>query len=184
MSLEEMEKAFDVKAIQKGGARFDCEKAKWVNQQHLADFGESILIETYPNYFDKLKEAVGDKLIDAVGLIKERLVLINDVEAESDCFINDPKEYDAKSIKRIAKIDVAKVGALLKKGILKNKLNELKDFMQQCGEENEIGMGAFMQVLRVAVVGSLSGPNLIPLLTILGKDVTLRRLERLISEQS
>ena len=56
--------------------------------------------------------------------------------------------------------------------------------MQKCGEENEIGMGAFMQVLRVAVVGSLSGPNLIPLLTILGKDVTLRRLERLISEQS
>ena len=184
MSLEEMEKTFDVKAIQKGGARFDYEKAKWVNQQHLAAFGESILIETYPNYFDKLKEAVGDKLIDAVGLIKERLVLLNDVEAESDCFINDPNEYDAKSIKRIAKIDVANVGALLKKGILKNELSELKDFMQQCGEENEIGMGAFMQVLRVAVVGSLSGPNLIPLLTILGKDVTLRRLERLISEQS
>ena len=123
-------------------------------------------------------------MIDAVGLIKERLVLLNDVVAESDCFINDPVEYDTKSIKRIAKIDLAKVGTLLKKGIHENEISELKDFMQKCGEENEIGMGAFMQVLRVAVVGSLSGPNLIPLLTILGKDVTLRRLERLISEQS
>ena len=56
--------------------------------------------------------------------------------------------------------------------------------MQKSGEENDIGLGAFMQVLRVAVVGSLSGPNLIPLLTVIGKDVTLRRLERLISVQS
>lgn len=184
MSLKEMEEAFDVKAIQKGGARFDYEKAKWVNQQHLATFGEAMLIETYPSYFEELKKAVGDKLTDAVGLIKERLVLLNDIKAESDCFINDPVEYDAKSIKRIAKIDLAKVGALLKEGIQENELSELKDFMQKCGEENEIGMGAFMQVLRVAVVGSLSGPNLIPLLTILGKDVTLRRLERLTSVQS
>ena len=184
MSLNEMEQSFDVKAIQKGGARFDYEKAKWVNQQHLATFGEALLIEAYPQYFGDLKEAVGDKLNDAVGLIKERLVLLNDIKAESDCFINDPIAYDAKSIKRIAKIDLTKVGALLKKGILKNELSELKGFMQNCGEENGIGMGAFMQVLRVAVVGSLSGPNLIPLLTILGKDVTLRRLERLINEQS
>ncbi len=184
MTLKEMGRAFEVKAIQKGGARFDYEKAKWVNQQHLSSFGEAKLIETCPHYFEELKEAVGDKLIDAVGLIKERLVLLNDVVAESDCFINDPVEYDTKSIKRIAKIDLAKVGTLLKKGIHENEISELKDFMQKCGEENEIGMGAFMQVLRVAVVGSLSGPNLIPLLTILGKDVTLRRLERLISEQS
>ena len=48
--------------------------------------------------------------------------------------------------------------------------------MQQCGEENEIGMGAFMQVLRVAVVGSLSGPNLIPLLTILGKRCNFKKI--------
>ena len=56
--------------------------------------------------------------------------------------------------------------------------------MQQCGEENGIGLGAFMQVIRVAVVGALSGPDLIPMLTVIGKDVTLRRLERLISKQS
>ena len=76
------------------------------------------------------------------------------------------------------------MGALLKKGIKENEIEELKNFMQKNGEENNIGLGAFMQVLRVAVVGSLSGPNLIPLLTVIGKDVTLRRLERLINNQS
>ena len=76
------------------------------------------------------------------------------------------------------------MGDLLTEGIKNNELGELKDFMQKSSEENDIGLGAFMQVLRVAVVGSLSGPNLIPLLTVIGKDVTLRRLGRLISKQS
>ena len=184
LSLKEMENTFDVKAIQKGGARFDYEKAKWVNQQHLAALSEKELIERYSNYFEDLREAVGEQLNAAVSLIKERLVLLSDIKKEADCFINDPKDYDAKSLKRIAKIDISKVGALLKKGIKENEIEELKNFMQKSGEENNIGLGAFMQVLRVAVVGSLSGPNLIPLLTVIGKDVTLRRLERLIDKQS
>ena len=142
------------------------------------------LIKNYSSYFEELKIAVGGQLNAAIELIKERLVLLSDIEKESKCFINDPKDYDAKSLKRIAKIDVPKVGALLTEGIKNNELGELKDFMQKSSEENDIGIGAFMQVLRVAVVGSLSGPNLIPLLTVIGKDVTLKRLDRLISEQS
>lgn len=183
MSLHEMEKAFEVKAIQKGGARFDYEKAKWVNQQHLATLSNKELIEKYTSYFNDLKETVGDQLTEAVALIKERLVLLSDIKIETDCFINDPIEYDAKSLKRIAKIDLNKVGALLISGIKENEISALKAFMQKSGEENEIGLGAFMQVLRVAVVGSLSGPDLIPLITVLGKDVTLRRLEQLINKQ-
>ena len=184
LSLKEMENSFNVKSIQKGGARFDYEKARWVNQQHIAALSETKLIEDYSAYFEELKEAVGKQLINAVALIKERLVLLNDIKSETDCFINDPVEYDEKSLKRIAKIDLAKVGALLKNGIVEYKLSDLKEFMQKSGGENEIGLGAFMQVLRVAIVGSLSGPDLIPLITILGKDVTLRRLERLISIES
>ena len=178
-----MENTFDVKAIQKGGARFDYEKAKWVNQQHLVALSETELINHYSPYFEELKEAVGEQLNAAVSLIKERLVLLSDVEKEADCFINDPVHYDEKSLKRIAKIDISKVGSLIKEGIRDNEIDELKNFMQKRGEENGIGLGAFMQVLRIAVVGSLSGPNLIPLLTVIGKDVTLRRLERLISIQ-
>ena len=184
LSLKEMEETFDVNAVQKGGARFDYEKAKWVNQQHLATLSVEELIKNYSSYFEELKIAVGGQLNAAIELIKERLVLLSDIEKESKCFINDPKDYDAKSLKRIAKIDVPKVGALLTEGIKNNELGELKDFMQKSSEENDIGIGAFMQVLRIAVVGSLSGPNLIPLLTVIGKDVTLKRLDRLISEQS
>ena len=108
---------------------------------------------------------------------------IKDIEKEIDCFINDPVEYDEKSIKSIKKVDVNKVGLVLKKGIETIRLAELKAYMQKESEEKNISLGAFMQVLRVAVVGSLSGPDLIPLITVIGKNVTLRSLNRLINMQ-
>ncbi len=71
---------------------------------------------------------------------------------------------------------------LLKEGLARIEIDQLKNYMQQKGEECEIGLGVFMQVLRVAIVGALSGPDLIPLVKILGKDVTLERLDRLMSK--
>ena len=95
-------------------------------------------------------------------------------------FVDDPVDYDGKSIKRIAKIDVNSIAKELKI-LLNDGLDDLKDRIGSRAKELDLGMGAFLQVLRVAIVGSLSGPDLIPLIEIIGKDVTLRRLERLIN---
>ena len=181
MSLKEMEQAFEVKSIQKGGARFDYEKAKWVNQQHLNKIGVKEIVQNYPKYFSELQEKLGQGFYDAIELIKDRLVLLNDIEKETTCFIKDPDGYEEKSMKRIAKLDLFKIGELIKKGIVENDINNLKDYLVQCSKQEDIGLGAFMQVLRIAVVGGLSGPDLMPLVSVIGKDVTLRRLERLIN---
>ena len=181
MSLKEMEQAFEVKSIQKGGARFDYEKAKWVNQQHLNKIGVKEIVQNYPKYFSELQEKLGQGFYDAIELIKDRLVLLNDIEKETTCFIKDPVGYQEKSMKRIAKLDLFRIGELIKKGIIENDINNLKDYLVQCSKQEDIGLGAFMQVLRIAVVGGLSGPDLMPLVSVIGKDVTLRRLERLIN---
>jgi glutamyl-tRNA synthetase len=46
---------------------------------------------------------------------------------------------------------------------------------------NEVPMGVMMQSLRIALVGKLSGPDLFQICLVLGKDVTLNRIERVIS---
>ena len=43
----------------KRGARFDYEKAKWVNQQHLATLSVEKLMKDYSGYFEELEMAVG-----------------------------------------------------------------------------------------------------------------------------
>jgi glutamyl-tRNA synthetase len=176
-----MENVFDVSNVQKGGARFDFEKAKWINQQHLAKLSAVQIIERYPDQVAALNAVYDEKTATIVELVKERLVLVNDLKTTTGFFLNDPLEYDPKSLKRIQKFDLEQVGKLIRACIEENEIVDLKDAFEQKGEEHGIGLGAFMQLTRVAVVGSLSGPDLFEVLKILGKSVTLSRLDRLIN---
>jgi glutamyl-tRNA synthetase len=181
MTLAEMENEFDVANVQKGGARFDFEKAKWINQQHLASITADELINRFPAIVESLKDVYGEKTATIVDLVKERLVLMNDLEKATEFFLKDPEDYDEKSMKRIDKFDVKTVLELISESVKENELSELKDAFVQKGEANGIGLGAFMQITRIAIVGGLSGPDMFSILEVLGKDVTLRRLERLIN---
>ena len=179
-SLKEMEKNFSVDRVQKGGARFDFEKAKWVNKEHLNKFTSTELIDRFYNHFSKHQNYLGNNLHAAVELIKDRLELLSDIEKEMAVFVHDPVDYDEKSMKRISKFDVQSIAVELR-GLLNDDVENLKERIGTKAKELDLGMGAFLQTLRVAVVGGLSGPDLIPLVEVIGKDVTLRRLERLIN---
>ena len=179
-TLAEMEKNFDVSRVQKAGARFDFEKAKWVNKEHLSRLLSKELIAGQEDLFESMKSVLGERLENCVELVKERFELLSDIEIEMNVFMNDPNAYDEKSMKRISKFDVNEIGGHLKV-LLNSGTENLKERITERAKELEIGMGAFMQVLRVAVVGGLSGPDLMPLVELIGKDVTLRRIERLIS---
>jgi len=116
----------------------------------------------------------------AVELIKYRVELLSDIEKEMTVFVHDPVDYDEKSMKRISKFDVQSIAVELR-DLLNDGVEDLKERIGTKAKELDMGMGAFLQTLRVAVVGGLNGPDLIPLVEVIGKDVTLRRLERLIN---
>ena len=44
-SLTDLTKYFSIKRVQKGGARFDYEKACWINQQHISKSSVKSLME-------------------------------------------------------------------------------------------------------------------------------------------
>lgn len=179
-NLKEMVLSFDVNRLQKGGARFDFEKAKWVNKEHLAMLSAEDIIRVYDEFFTDFANVLNRQLINCVDLIKNRLEVLTDIQKEMKVFIEDPQTYDEKSIKRISKFNIKEIGAFLK-SMVEEDLDSLKENISSKANELDLGMGAFLQVLRVAVVGSLSGPDLMPLVKLIGKDVTLKRLERLMN---
>ena len=61
-----------------------------------------------------------------------------------------------------------------------NSLNTetiVKDWMTQ----NEIGMGKVMQPVRLSLVGALKGPHLFDIVELIGKEETIKRLEKAIA---
>jgi glutamyl-tRNA synthetase len=94
-------------------------------------------------------------------------------------FLIPPKAYDEKGMKKIKKVDLTSLINGIKTIINVHDLENLKEGISNFCKENEIGMGVVMQTLRMAVVGSLSGPDIIEVIKVIGKMTTLDRLELL-----
>ena len=98
-TLKDLEEAFDVSGVQKGGARFDYEKARSVNHQILIDTPSELLIE---NELVKklLVEFPKEQWLDLLSLVKERLYTLMDLKEETS-FLLRPHPYDEKSLLKI-----------------------------------------------------------------------------------
>ena len=178
-SLTELEAAFSVEGVQKAGARFDYEKAKSVNHQYLskADAGTLLVMQKAQEVLNDFEE---EKQLQIINLFKERLYTINDLEEEI-AFLRNPYPYDEKSVAKIQNknpLIVLKQIALLlenqKKGIT------IKNSLFQWAKDNDVPLGLVMQSFRLSLVGKLTGPDLFEICTLLGKNVSLKRVQNFI----
>src|SRR6056300_982635 len=98
-SLAELEKRFSVSGVQKGGARFDYEKARWINHQHLQKKSSEDLLQ-FDEFQTALKDFTAAQQLMIVALIKERLYTLDDVHEEVRLFIS-PYPFDDKALEKI-----------------------------------------------------------------------------------
>jgi len=185
-SMDELIQVFSLERISKAGARFDLEKAKWFNQHYLQQKSNRELAEL----FDKdLKERGiqhdSDQLEKIVALVKERAVFVSDFWEQSDYFFRAPEVYDEKAKDKFWKEDTPKVISDCIK-ILRN-VEPFKAVNSETGikeyiETKELGFGKVMNPLRLAVVGAGRGPHLFDIFEIIGKEETIRRLEKALDE--
>jgi glutamyl-tRNA synthetase len=101
----------------------------------------------------------------------------------SDFFFEAPTSYDEKASKNWKEDTPALMTQLI--AVIKSieyfsSLNTetiVKDWMTQ----NEIGMGKVMQPVRLSLVGALKGPHLFDIVELIGKEETIKRLEKAIA---
>lgn len=179
-SLSELETLFSVEGIQKGGARFDFEKAKWINHQYIKNKSTEELLQIEA-VRKQLKDVDLEHQFKAVQLVKERLFTLNDLAKEIQ-WLKDPKNYDEKTVKKLASKAPESILTQLSSRIESlPTLEGLKEELMTWAKTNDIPAGIMMQSLRISLVGALSGPDLFEICNILGKDVTLKRIYSAIS---
>ena len=180
VTLDQMVKLFSVNNLQKGGARFDFDKAKWVNQQYIANLDNSTLEVLANAYVNETYVENTDKFRKALRAVKERIQLLTDINNLISVFFEDPLQYDEKGIKKITKKDPYGILERLLEGVYFEGDN-LKEQLARIAEEENTGLGHVMQIIRMALVGDLSGPDISTIVNIIGKDVTLKRIKKLSS---
>ena len=184
-TLEELVQSFDLKRVNKAGAKFDPEKAKWFNQQYFVKQDDAVIAKEFMTYkpelvSEKYNEAYFTKV---VSLVKERAVFVNNLWDLSDFFFEAPTSYDAKALKKAIKEDTPE---LIKELI--QIIEPITDFSSENLQTvikgwitaKEIGFGKVMQPLRLSLVGAMKGPDVFDIMSLLGKEETIKRLEAII----
>lgn len=183
-SLEELVASFDLTRVNKSGAKFDPDKNKWFNHQYLVQKSdEELAILFAPIVKEKGIETSLANLTKVVGQVKERANFITDLWDLADYFFVAPTSYDEKVTKKWneeTKETLTKVAEQLNSYTDFTSLN-IENTLKEWMTDNEIGMGKVMQPLRLSLVGELKGPHLFDIIEMIGKQETIKRIEKAIA---
>ena len=182
LDVNKMSKKFKLSSLQRGGARFDFEKAKSISQKYLSAINSEFLMSKHPEIFEKLKIAFPGNAVEIVDLIKTRVSLITDFELELKPFVEDPTRFDIATIEKVLRaIDISALD-IFGENIKVNSVDTIKENIYKVSKEKKLNFGKLMQFLRLSLVGNLSGPDVFFIIKMIGKNVTLRRVNSLIEK--
>jgi glutamyl-tRNA synthetase len=185
-SLEELVEKFDLNRVHKAGAKFDPEKNKWFNHQYLQKQSDESLAEIFEkDVVQKLGKCDFSfvEMTKITSLIKERANFVSEFWELSNFFFEAPTSYDEKAAKNWN----STTPELMEKLIA--EIENIEDFTSANIETivkdwmtaTEIGMGKVMQPFRLSLVGALKGPHLFDIVELIGKEETIKRLEKAIA---
>lgn len=179
-SMEELIEAFSLERVGKSGSKFDPEKTKWFNQQYLRLRSNEELARLFQPILIKKQIMFDDaKLASIIDLVKERAVFISDLWAQTYFFFEAPSSFNEKVAKKRWKETTPQIISDLKL-IFASAENwqaeELHELAAKYIEEKELGFGAVMNALRLAIVGDGIGPDLFKIIEFIGRENAIQRL--------
>ena len=181
MSMDDMINSFSLDRVHKSGARFDMDKAKWINANYLRMTPNNDLKPFINIKDDRYSD---DKLNRIIDLAKERSEFKHDLNTIVDLFFNDPVITDIKKIDdNFVTVFSNSVDGFITSCTSVNFDDpmDIKDLINNICNNNGIKMGKVMPGLRMALVGGISGPDLMTTMSILGMRETISRLIKCIS---
>lgn len=181
-SIDELIEKFDLTKVQKGGAKFSPDKAKWFNQQYI----KKTSAEELTDIFCPLIKEKGIKtdtlyLEKVIGFVKERMILLTDFWEQAKFFFETPTEYNQKLAKKRWKEDTTEI--MLQ---IYDVLESIRDdkFTSEHTEEiikgfindRKLNFGAVLNPVRLVLTGTGGGPHLFDIISTIGKEETLKRI--------
>lgn len=182
----ELISAFSLEKVSKSGARFNPDKTVWFNHQYIQQKSAQELLPTFEQILEANKVEASESFnLQVIDLLKERANFIGDIFEQGEFFYRAPKTYDEKAVKKAWKEDSAE---LIQAFV--SRLETLTDFthtpihdqIQAFVAEKEIGFGKLMMPVRLAMVGSLQGPDVPLIMELLGKEEVRNRLKSIVEQ--
>jgi glutamyl-tRNA synthetase len=184
MTMDEMINLFDINRCSKAGAKFDYKKLIWFNHEYVLKKSDEEVAQLFMQELKKRGvEAPFEKVVTIVGLVKNRVNFVKELWENSHYFFVAPTEYDEKTVKKRWKEDSAKQMSELM-AVLKDiddfSIENQEKIVMAWMESKEYKTGDIMNAFRLTLVGEGKGPHMFDISWVLGKEETLKRIQRAI----
>jgi glutamyl-tRNA synthetase len=181
-SMDQLIQEFSIERIGKSGTKFDINKAKWYNQQYIRQKPDAELKQMLEDVLTKKDIAFDSgKTGEISQLLKERLTFAQDYWTEGKFFFIAPESFDAGIVASKWNQDAILVTSALKQALENFNGNltpeEAKHIFHTVLEQLGIKIGKVMQAVRLAITGVGAGPDLMHIISLLGKEETVKRLQ-------
>ncbi len=184
----ELIQAFSLDRVLKKSGVFDPKKLAWMNTQHLARLPEKELLGRVKEALVKGNLLAPDQdppvdLSFMVELLLPRSGSIEEIVAQGSTYLREEVGYEPGAVNKHWAKDPGTAAARLQR--LRDILRDtpwtseaVEAGIRGLAEEEGVGAGKVIHPLRVAVTGLKGSPGIFDVLVLLGKDRTLRRIER------
>ena len=180
-TLDDLVQSFSLENIVKAGARFDIDKAKWFNQQYIIASDTDELVTSVKSLLPSDTTYSDAFLGGMVELMRERVTLLPEFISNGSYFFSDELSYEEKPIrKKWKEQNIPYVKALF------DKITEIEDWTLATLQDeikgyitgNELSFGNILPFVRIAVAGTMKGPDIFGMMELLGKEEVLNRLKK------
>ena len=179
MSVNEMAELFSLSKIVKSGARFDIDKAKWFNQHYILTLDDKFIADSIKNQALTLGYKT-EKLEYCAQIMKTRIQRLDEILEFAYYLFKKPEKFDEETFAKRYKIEnnphfeaIASIFDNLNNNALKTEIEaQVKDYISSSGAK----MGEIFPVLRIALTGTMQGPDLFDTIAFLGGKESKERL--------
>ncbi len=181
---DELIKYFNLENLNKSAAVFNPDKLLWVNEEYIKSYSPKELLKYLKDFLDdSCKSFSDDYLSKAIETMQARAKTLVELADGMMFYCVEPKDYEEKGAKKYLKESVKEPMKFLldklKEADFENE-ESLKKAFEETMEKFEIKMVKIAQPVRIGLTGRSAAPGIYEMLMILGKDESIKRIEKVI----
>jgi len=184
-SVDEMIQLFELEAVNRAPSAFNTDKLKWLNAHYIKANDSLRVAHLVGHHLGRMDidPAEGPDIVQVVEAQRERANTLVELAEISSFYYRDFDSFDENAAKKALKTgaDAALEAVKAKLAALPEwKREDIHGAVEATVGELGVGFGKVAMPLRVAVTGGAPSPDLDLTLALVGREATLRRIDKAI----
>jgi len=187
--------SFSLSKIGKTPAVYDTDKLGWINGHYIREKDlEQLADLSIPFFQDKglispqVTDHEKEKLKQVISVSRDRVRTLQELPELCAFFFTDNYPADQETEEKVLNKEdvVPNLQKLVQelKGLDDYQGEHIQSIFKKLSKENQVSPARFIKPARVALSGKASGPELVDIMLVLGKEKTLERLYRVVNAKN